>query len=245
MTDPTPPDSPAPPPPGVRYDSAGADFRVSTGSWLRMLLGIGMAVAGVLVLGRYARQALPQPPLPIVAQVQGDLEATERSGQTVKLSALRGKVTVMACLYTVCPHGCAAVVAEMQKLNAAYRTRPDFHLVSLAVAPERDTTDFLKAYAEGVGAKREDPWWFVTGGQQAIWDYMTHGLQLQAPAPIPEEKRINPLDLYEHDLRLVLLDRQGRVRGYYSVFHPQSEIAALMVEKLDRDVRRLLDNPAE
>jgi hypothetical protein len=25
----------------------------------------------------------------------------------------------MACLYTVCPHGCAAVVAEMQKPTSA------------------------------------------------------------------------------------------------------------------------------
>ena len=239
------PDSPPEPPPSIRYTSAGAEHRVSTGSWVRIGLGIGMALVGVLLLGHYARQALPKPPLPVVAQIHGDLEVTERSGQTVKLSALRGKVTVMACLYTVCPHGCAAVVAQMQKLNATHRARPDFHLVSLAVAPERDTSGFLKAYAEGVGAKPQDPWWFITGEQQLIWDYMTHELQLQAPAPIPEEKRLNPLDLYEHDLRLVLLDRQGRVRGYYAAFHPQPEIATIMIEKLGRDVQRLLDNPAE
>ena len=240
------PDSPPePPPPGVRNTSAGADSTVSTGSWVRMGLGIGMALAGVLLLGHYANQALPKQPLPVVAQIRGDLVVTERSGQTVKLSALRGKVTVMACLYTVCPHGCAAVVAQMQKLNSTHRTRPDFHLVSLAVAPERDTPGFLKAYAEGVGARPEDPWWFVTGNQQHIWDYMTYELQLQAPDPIPAEKRLNPLDLYMHDLRLVLIDRQGRVRGYYSVFHPQPEIAALMAEQLGRDVQRLLDNPSE
>ena len=238
----TPPDSP--PQPGIRYTSAGAELRVSTGSWLRMVLGIGMAVAGVLMMGRLATRMLPQKPLPVVAQIQGDLEATERSGQTVKLSALRGKVCVMACLYTVCPHGCAAVVQEMQKLNAAHRTRPDFQLVSLAVAPERDSVSFLKAYAEGVGVKPADPWWFITGQQQRIWDYMTYDLQLQAPRPIPEETRINPLDLYEHDLRLVLVDRQGRVRGYYSVFHPQPEIAAVMKEQLGRDVQRLIDDPS-
>lgn len=230
-------------PSGIRYSSASAEHQISTGAWLRIVFGIGLSLAGVLLFGRYLNQTLPQPPLPVIAHIQGDLEVTERSGQSVKLSSLRGKVTVMACLYTVCPHGCAAVVAQMQKLNAAHHARPDFHQVSLAVAPKRDTAGFLKAYAEGVGAKPEDPWWFVTGNQQSIWDYMTHELQLQAPAPIPEEKRLNPLDLYEHDLRLVLIDRQGRVRGYYSVFHPQSEIALLMTEHLSRDVRRLLDHP--
>lgn len=216
-----------------------------TGTWLRVGLGIGMALAGALIFGRYVSRALPQAPLPVITQTRGDLEATERGGQTVKLSALRGKVTVMACLYTVCPHGCAAVVAQMQRLNADYGARPDFHQVSLAVAPERDTAGFLRAYAEGVGVQSGAPWWFITGQQQRIWDYMTQELQLQPPAPIPEEKRLNPLDLYEHDLRLVLLDRQGRVRGYYSAFHPQPEIAAIMSAKLIRDVQTLLDHPGQ
>ncbi|MEZ5385508.1 MAG: SCO family protein [Prosthecobacter sp.] len=229
--------------PGIRYASAGADNSVSTGTWLRIALGIGLAITGSLWFGRMVNRVLPQKPLPIVTQIEGDLEVTERDGESIKLSSLRGKVTVMACLYTVCPHGCAAVVAEMQKLNAAHSSRPDFHLVSIAVAPERDTPQFLKAYAEGVGVKPGDPWWFVTGPQQATWDYMTRELQMQAPQPIPEEKRLNPLDLYEHDLRLVLIDRRGRVRGFYSVFHPQPEIAELMTEQLDRDVKRLLDHP--
>ena len=61
----------------------------------------------------------------------------------------------------------------------------------------------------------------------------------------PEEKRLNTLDFYEHDLRIVVLDRQGRVRGYYSVFHPQPEITETMTKKLARDVERLLENPAD
>ena len=229
--------------PSIRYASAGADHRVSTGTWVRIVLGIGLAIAGSLFFGRVQQERLAQGQADSVALIKGDLEVIERGGQAVKLSALRGKVTIMACLYTVCPHGCAAVVVQMQKLNAEHRTRSDFHLVSLAVAPERDTPGFLKAYAEGVGVKPGDPWWFVSGEQQKIWDYMTYELQLQAPQPIPEEKRVNPLDFYEHDLRLVLIDRQGRVRGYYSVFHPQPEIAELMTEQLSRDVQRLLDHP--
>ncbi|MBE2284786.1 MAG: SCO family protein [Prosthecobacter sp.] len=230
-------------PPSIRYASSSAGPSIGAWSWLRIMLGIGLAVAGSLYFGRVVNQSLPEPPLPVVARIDGDLQLTERSGQTVKLSSLRGKVTVMACLYTVCPHGCAAVVGEMKKLHDAHHSRPDFHLVSLAVAPERDTPQFLQAYAEGVGVKPGEPWWFVTGPQQATWDYMTQQLLMQVPKPIPEPERINPLDLYEHDLRLVLVDRQGRVRGYYSVFHPQPEIARLMTEKLGRDVQRLLDHP--
>lgn len=241
MPDPTP----SVDPPGIRYQSAGAEQCLSSGTWLRIVLGIGMAIAGSVIFHRHVGQALPPKPLPVVHQMQGDLEATERHGQKVKLSALRGKVTVMACLYTVCPHGCAAVVAQMQRLNADFGARADFHQVSLAVAPERDTSGFLKAYAEGVGVKDGDPWWFVTGEQKRIWDFMSQELQLQQAAPIPVEKRVNPLDLYEHDLRMVLIDRQGRVRGYYAAFHPQREIAEAMTAKLYRDVQTLLENPEQ
>ncbi len=231
-------------PASIRYIPSSAVNPPGAGVWVWVVPVVGLVVLGSLYFGRMVGQFLPPQPLPVLATSNGNVEVIERSGGTVKLGDLHGKVTVMACLYTVCPHGCAAVVAAMQKLNAQHRLRADFHQVSLAVAPDRDTAAFLKAYAEGVGVKADDPWWFVTGDQQRIWDFMTQELHLETPKPIPEEKRLNPLDFFEHDLRLVLLDRAGRVRGYYSVFHPQSEIAQLMNEKLEHDVQRLLDEPA-
>ena len=243
---------PDPPPPDIHPATASAGHHVSTGSWVRMVLGIGMAVAGVLLFGHHAGQPPLQRPsqpakkgLPVIGQIGGHFEVTERSGQKVDLSALRGKVTVMACLYTICPHGSAPIMTQMRRLNAAYRERPDFHLVSLALAPQQDTPAFLKSYAQGVGVRPADPWWFVIGEQQPTWDFMTSELRLQAPTAIPPDKRMSPLDLYKYDLRLVLVDRQGCVRGHYAVFLPQREEAARMSEQLRRDVQLLLDNPAE
>jgi cytochrome oxidase Cu insertion factor (SCO1/SenC/PrrC family) len=215
--------------------------------WIGMLIGIVGVLVAVLYLGRMAVSTLPKPPLPVLAPAwTGSLTLTERDGQPRTLpDLLQGKVTICASLYTVCPHGCAAIVAEMRKLNEAHRGHPDFQQLSLALAPERDNASFLKSYAEGIGVKPGDPWWFLTGPQQGVWDYLTQAQKLDPPRPIPEEKRLNPLDFYEHDLRIVVLDRQGRVRGYYSVFHPQPEIAETMSQKLARDVERLLENPAD
>jgi cytochrome oxidase Cu insertion factor (SCO1/SenC/PrrC family) len=175
--------------------------------------------------------------------ITGDLAATERTGKIVRLSELRGKVTVCAYVYTVCPHGCAAVVGEMQKLFQRHGSRPDFHLLSLAVLPDHDTPEFLSAYADGLGLKPGDPWWFLTGNRQEIWNFMDKELLLTPAVPIPEAERLNPLDTHDHDLRIVLIDRSGRVRGYYSVFHPQSEIAELMQENLEADTLALLEDP--
>lgn len=216
----------------------------ATRFWPKMVGIICACLLLITAYGRFLDRALPKAKLPVLAPPFEDIVLTERSGRAVHLGDLRGKVTVLACIYTVCPHGCAAVVGEMQKLHREFGTRSDFHLVSLAVAPERDTASFLSSYAEGLGVKAGDPWWFVTGDQKLTWSFMTDSLKLDAPKPIPEDERVNPLDFYSHDLRIVLVDRQGRVRGYYAVFHPQPEIAALMAERLHRDVRALLDEPA-
>lgn len=202
-------------------------------------LVFGMIVGGSILF----EKTRPATPIPIITTVKGDLIATERSGRTVRFSDLKGKVVVCAYLYTVCPHGCAAITAQMQALLKRFGGRSDFQLLSVAIHPDRDTPALLTNYAEAVGAKEDSPWWFVTGEQKPLWDFMTEELHLEPAKVIPEDERINPLDHYEHDLRIVLIDRLGRVRRYYAVFHPQPEIAAVMCERLPQDVQRLLEHP--
>lgn len=211
---------------------------------VRFWLLVGAAVVGVagfsLAYARFLQSALPRAELPVYATVKTDLEATERSGRTVRFSELRGRVVVAAYLYTQCPHGCAAVTAQMQRLNQEFATHPGLQLLSVAIQPERDNVALLKAYADAVGATEKSPWWFITGERQKLWDFMTDEIGMTAAKLIPEDERITPDDLYEHDLRIALIDAQGRVRGYYAVFHPQPEVAKLMCERLHEHVHQLL-----
>ena len=91
-----------------------------------MLLAVGAGYAFNLSMKRTVLKR----EIPVRETISGDLTATERTGKIVRLSELRGKVVVAAYVYTVCPHGCAAVVGEMQKLFQRHGSRPDFHLVS-------------------------------------------------------------------------------------------------------------------
>ncbi|MDB6069224.1 MAG: electron transport protein SCO1/SenC [Verrucomicrobiales bacterium] len=209
-----------------------------------LALVIIAAVTAAIFYNKAVKSTVLQRDLPVRSTLTGDLAATERTGRIVRLSELRGKVVLCAYVYTVCPHGCAAVVGEMQKLFQRYGTRPDFHLVSIAVLPEHDTPAFLTSYADGLGLKPTDPWWFLTGNRQEIWDFMDKQLLLTPAVPIPAEERLNPLDTHEHDLRIVLIDKQSQIRGYYSVFHPQAEVAELMQERLEADTEALLAQPA-
>lgn len=213
------------------------------GVWLLTASAIGFITVGSMLMGKLMDMTAPKPRLPEIQEVKTELTATERDGRTVSFSELRGKVVVCAYIYTVCPHGCAAVMGEMKKLNEELGPTGEFHQASISVVPARDTPEMLAAYAEALEVQRDDPWWFLSGDQAALWNFMTEGLGLQEAVPIPEDERVNPLDLYEHDLRVVLVDRKGVVRGYYSVFHPQQEIADLMREKLSREARRLVEDP--
>jgi len=211
--------------------------------WVRIALIIGLVVGLSLFYGRYLNRMLPKPELPVFATIREDLTATERSGRQVRFSELKGKVVVAAYLYTQCPHGCAAVTAQLQKLNQEFATHPGLQLLSVAIQPERDNVALLKAYAEAVGATEKSPWWFITGERQKLWDFMTQEVGMTPAKVIPVDERITPDDEYEHDLRIALIDEQGRVRGYYAVFHPQTEIASLMAERLHEHVHQLLDHP--
>ena len=220
---------PAPPPPRK--------------SWLPVM-GVALIALGVVfAFAKLVDNARPTNAPRVYSSMAKDLYAVERSGKQVSVSSLKGKVVAIAHVYTVCPHGCMAVLGEMNKLQKAHGDRADFHQVSVAVIPSHDTPEYMRSFVSGMGLPDAAPWWFVTGAQDNLWNFMTDGLGLNKPEPIPEEERLNPLDLFAHDLRIVLLDREQRVRGYYDVAHPQPEIASLMKERLQEDVQFLLDHP--
>jgi len=180
--------------------------------------------------------------IPVLGKVSGDLQGVERQGRDIRLSELKGKVTVVSHLYTVCPHGSKAVIDAMRGLNEEFGARPDFHQLSMSVASERETPAFFRNYAQAVGVDQKAPWWFVSLARPQLEAFTTKQLGLKPAKLIPEEERLNALDVYENDLSLVLLDRQGQVRGRYSVFNTDPDISALAVANLRRDARQLLND---
>lgn len=211
--------------------------------WVVVLAVALLGFAGSRLVGRLFDNTMKRGRPPVIATIEQDVSAMTSDGRSVQLSSLRGKVCVIGYIYTICPHGCAAVVAEMKHLLGAHGDREDFQLVSVSVVPERDTVEMLRGFAAALGVKTGEPWWFLNGNRVQLDQFMSEELRLNRSTPIPEDERMNPLDLYEHDLRLTLVDRQGRVRGHYSVAHPQAEIAGMAKIKLRSDTDNLLKDP--
>jgi cytochrome oxidase Cu insertion factor (SCO1/SenC/PrrC family) len=178
--------------------------------------------------------------LPVLRQLSTSFIAMDRSGQEKDLASLEGKAVVLAYTYSRCPHGCAGVAAQMLKIRDAFAGRAEVHLVSVAVWPETDTAPTLKAFAESIGVKPEDPWWWLSTDRARTWDYFTQQIGFEASREVPPAERLNPEDLVLHDLRAVLIDPKRRVRAFYSLMHPQTEVAQMALEKLQSDIATVL-----
>lgn len=165
--------------------------------------------------------------LPVYVQVP-DFALVERSGAKVARADLLGKVWVVDFIFTHCSGQCPMMAARLKRLREAIGDAPDVRLVSVTVDPVRDTPAVLADYARALGV--EDPrWLFLTGEKDAIVKLVLEGLKLPAVVSGPE----GSVDVTHSD-RFVLVDRRGRIRGYYGAEDEEAQA------RLPADVRRLL-----
>jgi protein SCO1/2 len=139
-----------------------------------------------------------------------DFALTERSGQTVRCKDLRGKVWVASFLFTRCCTGCPRISADLLQLQKDLANEDGVLIVSFTVDPEYDTPAVLKAYADGLGA---DPkrWLFLTGKQEEIYRLIRDSFHLAVEQNHGEARK--PGNEVTHANRLVVVDRQGHIRG--------------------------------
>jgi len=186
---------------------------------------------GALVV---ALLACSQPePLPEYGQTP-DFELTERSGRTVSSAELAGKVWVADFIFTSCAGPCPLMSTHMSALQRATEDL-DIQLVSFTVDPETDTPEVLAEYANRYKADPER-WLFLTGAKQALYDMIRKGFLLAVDdGSLTEGGKPGP-GLITHSVNFVLVDREGRIRGFYS------GDAANVVDEILPDLERLLDS---
>lgn len=133
---------------------------------------------------------------------------TERSGKTVSSSDLHGKVWIASFIVTRCPDGkCPQVTQTMQRLQGELRDRRNLMLVTFTTDPSNDDPGELTRYAERFEA---DPnrWLFLTGSEEKI-DELLRSFLLRSRDETFQKGRI------DHAQRLVVVDKQGNLRGFY------------------------------
>ena len=125
------------------------------------------------------------------------------SGKPITLSAQRGKVVVLAFLYTQCPDVCPLTAEQFrmaqQKLGDSERDKTLF--VAVSVDPRQDTPEAVQAFARDHGLSKN--FVFLVGGAaqlQPVWQ--AYGIRIET----------DQTAFVGHSDAIYLLDGKGQVR---------------------------------
>lgn len=146
-----------------------------------------------------------------------DFKFQNQLGRTVSLSDLPGKVIVADFFFTRCPSICPKLTANIRKLQDALSSKDQFkqlnpafiQFLSFSVDPDRDSVAVLKAYGNKFGIN-PDLWWLLTGPKKQIYDFSMNELKLG----LADGEGVD--SNFIHTQKLVLLDKEHVVRGYYN-----------------------------
>ena len=179
-------------------------------------LVIGIVVAGAFLFGEQNRSISGEPhPHSITKPASRrqlhlpipDFSLTDQTGKPFKFQTLRGKVVLVAFVYTTCPDVCPLMTASMRLVQEKLpdRQRSSVFLLSITTDPEVDSPQVLKGYGERYGIDFSN-WLFLTAELQTlahVWKAFGVGVQRKARG------------LVDHTPLIALIDAKGTMRFGY------------------------------
>lgn len=195
-----------------------------------MLFAWGLLALSVaaFVFALYARQAATKElPLPVMGTVDMPFQLKNQWGETLTREAFDGKVWIAYFFFTSCPSVCPMMNRNAMDIQREFAQNPEVLMAGFTVDPENDTVEQLKKWAEKHEAQR-GKWHFLTGDREMLYKLSREVFKLGVEAG----DEAHPI---VHSDRLVLIDRQGRIRGYYSGMDKNA------VQQLLQDIYRVLE----
>jgi protein SCO1 len=142
---------------------------------------------------------------------------------------LNGKISIASFIFTRCGLICPKTIYNMQRVQGSFEENDAVILISYTVDPAYDKPHVLKKYAqknEAIVGK----WYFVTGTKSALYNLALKGYYVPVSDASEYNKAItNPDEAFIHTEKLVLLDKQGVIRGFYDGTD-KKDIDRLMLE---------------
>ena len=137
-----------------------------------------------------------------------DFHLIDQDSNAVDGSMYKNKIYVADFFFTTCRGICPLMSEQMLRAYKKYYDDPDVLFLSHTVDPEEDTPCVLKRYAEHRDINTAK-WHFVTGDKKQIYDLARYSYLVDASTGDG-----GPTD-FVHTDNFALVDRNGRIRGYY------------------------------
>jgi protein SCO1/2 len=193
---------------------------------MALLLVALVSLAILNGLRRTARSEAGELPVLVQLAELPEIQLSRSDGAAITGRDLAGAPWVADFVFTRCVTSCPILTSRMQGVGGELVEGEDFRRVSISVDPAYDTPEVLSRYKETRGLP--DAWWWLTGEPEAVLTLVREGFLLGV-----EENPGDPRDPILHSTRMVLVDGQNRVRGYYDGLEPKD------LERLDADLERL------
>jgi len=147
----------------------------------------------------------------------GAFEFTNQHGEAFTEKSIAGRLAVVNFIFTTCPGTCPRQSVAMKALQDRLEKAESsgVQLITISVDPETDTPDVLLEYGSQYAADF-DVWSFLTGDKDAIWSFSKDGMGM-AVAPNASD----PLIPIAHESKFALIDRTGKIRGYFDALEEQ------------------------
>ena len=159
-------------------------------------------------------------PLPIYGKVEElngkkeyhtipDFELINQEGNSISTEDWSGKIVIVNFFFTHCPAICPKMTSSLKIVQYAFRKDGNDILInSISIDPERDNPERLKSYAQKFSIDIHN-WQLMTGDKKEIYKLARSGFMIVAT-----DGDGGPED-FIHSEKLVLVDKQKRIRGYY------------------------------
>ena len=156
-----------------------------------------------------------------------DWEFINQNGEKVSSEEYKGQIYVTEFFFTNCPTICPKMTVNMHALQSKTKDL-DVQFLSYTVDPTRDSSATLKNYQQAYGIN-DDNWNMLTGDQYKIYELGVNGYL------VPNQEDALAPGGFLHSEMFMLIDKQGRIRGYYDGTNAKN------MDKIVHDINVLID----
>jgi protein SCO1/2 len=190
-------------------------------AWGGLLLTV--AAVAVAFIAAPSKASLP------VYGAMPAFQLTDQENHLATLENLHGQVWVADVIFTRCAGQCLVMSEHMKRIQSALPSDAPIKLVSFTTDPAYDTPAVLQKYAARYGAG-QGRWFFLTGEKSVIRQAAVDGLKLTVLDKSAGEQE-NSNDLFIHSAKFVVIDKSGRIRGYFDGETDEGTAQALAAAK--------------
>ena len=160
-----------------------------------------------------------------------DFKLYDQENNLITQKNFKGKIVLVSFFFTKCPSLCKEINKNIAGIADDYKRNSILKFVSITVDPKTDSPSVLKTYAASLKAD-ERQWKFLTGDTTTIYSLSRNGFLVSAI-----NGNNNP-DNFVYSEKLILVDQDRRIRGYYNgssvneITKLNDEIKVLIAEEL-------------